>query len=82
MVGLEGIYYGVIAAFYGGMLGMGLSYLLYRFVIQIREFEWTVPWIHIITAVVGAVLIALLSSYWPLRKLNRGNLMDNIRIEV
>jgi putative ABC transport system permease protein len=82
MVSLEGIFYGVIAAFYGGLLGSGLSYLLYRFVIDIREFEWSVPWIHIITAVVGAVIIALLSGYLPLLKLKKGNLMDNIRMEV
>lgn len=49
LVCLEGIFYGVIAAVYGGLLGTGLSYLLLRFLILSREFEWAVPWNHILS---------------------------------
>jgi len=82
MVCLEGAYYGIIASFYGGLLGTGLSYLLFRFIYEIREFDWFVPWNQIIIAVVGAVAVALLSGYLPLRKLQRNNIMDSIRVEV
>lgn len=79
MVGLEGIYYGIIAAIYGGILGTILSYVLFRLIIKVTEFTWSMPWKHIIIAVLGSTLVALISGYIPLRRINKGNLIDGIQ---
>lgn len=81
LVCMEGALYGVESAVYGGMIGAGLSYLLYRIVVGIREFAWRIPWAWISTAAVGAVLIALISGYIPLKRINEGIIVENIRFE-
>ncbi|MDP4094546.1 MAG: FtsX-like permease family protein, partial [Bacillota bacterium] len=81
MVAYEGILYGIVAAFYGGILGVVLSYVLSRLTTIIREFDWTFPWIQLITAIVGTIVVTLISSYIPLRKISRQNIVENIRME-
>lgn len=81
MVCLEAIFYGIIAAIYGGIIASGLSYVLFRFMMRIEEFDFLFPAKHIITAVIGAILVALVSGLIPLRKINKGNIIDNIRME-
>lgn len=81
MVCLEGIYYGIIAAVYGSIIGTFLSYLLYRLIIGVREFEWSIPSSQIITGALGAIAVTIISSLIPLRKINKGNIIDNIRAE-
>lgn len=81
MICLEGIYYGIIAAVYGGVIGTGLAYVLFTFMMKVREFEFAIPWNHIITAIIGAILVALVSGIIPLRKINKGSIIDHIRME-
>jgi putative ABC transport system permease protein len=80
LVALEAIFYGTIAAFYGGVIGTVITYVLFRFLIDVREFEWTMPWTQIFTAIIGAVVVALISGLIPLRKINKGNIIKNIRM--
>lgn len=81
MVALESLYYAIIAAIYGGIAGTGLSYLLYRIVLGINEFDWTIPWKSIFIACVGATFVALVSGAIPLKRINSGNIIDKIKIE-
>lgn len=81
MVCLEAIFYGAIAALYGGIVGTGLSYILFRFMMNVREFEFFLPIKHIITAMIGSILIALISGIIPLKKINKGSIIDHIRME-
>lgn len=79
MIALEGVLYGIYAAVFGGIIGTGLSYILYRIVIGLREFTWSIPWNHIIAASIGGIIIALLSGIYPLRRINEGIIVENIR---
>jgi putative ABC transport system permease protein len=81
LICLEGIFYGTISAFYGGIIGTGLSYLLFRLMDDIHGFDWAVPWSQIIIAVLGSTIIALIASYLPLRRINNGAIIHNIRME-
>jgi len=81
MIALEGLLYGIYAAVLGGIIGTGLSYILYRIVIGLREFTWAIPWNHIIAASIGGIIIALLSGIYPLRRINEGIIVENIRAE-
>lgn len=79
MVTLEGLFYGLAAAIYGGVAGAGLSYVLYRLVIDIQEFEWHFPWEYILISSIGATVIALLSGYIPLRRMSKHIIVEDIR---
>lgn len=79
MIALEGVLYGIYAAIFGGIIGTGLSYILYKIVIGLREFTWSIPWNHIIAASIGGIIIALLSGIYPLRRINEGIIVENIR---
>jgi putative ABC transport system permease protein len=81
MIFLEGLFYGIMAAIYGSIIGTLLSFVLYKLVIRIREFEWSIPLNQIITAVLGGIAVTLISSLVPLKKINKGNIIDNIRTE-
>lgn len=81
MVALESIYYGLIATIYGGIIGTGLSYVLYKIVMEIREFEWMIPWNSILISSIGAIAVALISAYLPLKRINNGNIIDKIKME-
>lgn len=81
MVCIEGIYYGVIASIYGGIIGTVLSYELFKIMQNLRDFQWAFPIKEILTAVIGAIIISLVSTYIPLRKINKENIIENIRGE-
>ena len=81
MVALESIYYGLMATIYGGIIGTGLSYLLYRIVMRIRGFDWMIPWNSIFISSIGAIVVALISAYIPLKRINNGNIIDKIKME-
>lgn len=81
MVALESIYYGLIATIYGGIIGTGLSYVLYKIIMEIREFDWMIPWNSILISSIGAISVALISAYIPLKRINNGNIIDKIKME-
>ncbi len=81
MVSLEGVFYGATAAVYGSVIGLGLSYLLFKILIDLREFPWTVPWNNVLTAVLGALLITWAAGYLPLKKINGRNIVEQLRME-
>lgn len=81
MIALEGVLYGIYAAVFGGIIGTGLSYILYRIVIGLKEFTWTIPWNNIIASSIGGIIIALLSGIYPLKRINEGIIVENIRAE-
>ena len=81
MVTLESLYYGIYAAIYGGLVGTGLSFVMYKIILGLREFEWTIPWKNIFIACVGATVIALVSGIIPLKRINDGNIVEKIKME-
>lgn len=81
MIALEGVLYGIYAAIIGGIIGTGLSYILYKLVIGLSDFAWTIPWNHILVASIGGIIIALLSGIYPLKRINEGIIVENMRVE-
>lgn len=81
MVCIEGICYGVIASLYGAVIGTALSYKLFTLMTNFTDFQWVFPGKQILTAALGAIIISLVSTYLPLRKINKGNIIENIRAE-
>jgi len=81
MVALESLFYGIYAAIFGGIIGTGLSYILFNILMNIREFQWIIPWKNIITACMGAAIIALLSGAYPLKRINDKIIVESMRTE-
>ena len=81
LVYLESIYYSILAALYGGLAGTALSWLLFKTGSMARDMAWTVPWNHIFIALAGASVICLVSGYVPLKRINNGVIIENIRKE-
>lgn len=81
MIVLESVYYAIIASFYGILMGMPLSYILYRLMSELRAYEWNIPWSSIVMVFIGAILMVIIASMISLRKMNKINIMDSIRSE-
>lgn len=81
MVALESLYYGLYAAVFGGVIGTGLTYVLFKIVFNIREFQWTMPWGNILIACGGATLVALFSGVYPLKRINDSIIVENMKNE-
>jgi putative ABC transport system permease protein len=79
---MEGTLYGIISALYGGIIGSLLSYILFKLIEKnMIEIQWAIPWQAIITSTIGAVIVTLLASLIPLKRINEGSIVENIRIE-
>lgn len=81
MVALESLYYGLYAAVIGGVLGTGLTFILFKIVFQISEFQWAMPWKNIAIACIGATVVALLSGVYPLRRINDQIIVESMNAE-
>ena len=76
MIVLESIYYSIIASFYGILMGMPLSYILYKLMGELRAYEWNIPWSSMVMAFIGSIVIVIIASMISLRKMNKINIMD------
>lgn len=79
MVAFESLFYGLYATLIGGTLGVGLSYILFRLVIGISEFQYKLPWENVVIACVGAAIIALLSGIYPLKRINNKIIVESMK---
>lgn len=81
MVNLEGVFYGLIASFYGGIAGCILARIEYESFNQIQSLTWHFPWQAVLGAGVVATLVGLASSIVPLKRITRMNVVDAVRME-
>lgn len=81
MVAFESILHGAAAALIGSVVGTALSWLVYNSMVQVREFAWELPWQQILIAVAAAALVAVVSGFVPLKRINKGVIMEGIRGE-
>lgn len=81
MIRLEGIFYGLAAAFYGSIVGCLLSRLLFNYINQIRGLTWHLPWQTAIEGCIAAILIGLAASAAPLKRITRMNVVESIKAE-
>lgn len=81
MIMLEGIFYGLLAAFYGGIAGTLLYYGLFRILSSIQMIEWTIPWKNILISAAVALAAALISSLLPMRRISSGVIVMDIHID-
>jgi putative ABC transport system permease protein len=81
MIAWESVLYSAAAAVVGSAIGAAISYLLYHGITQARDFPWVFPWLQILVAVGAAALVAAISGFVPLKRINKGVIMEGIRGE-
>lgn len=82
MASAEGVWFGVIGSFWGILLGFGLSYLLYKQLSSVQGFPFEFPWVASFVVSGAALLVGLLSVQGPLRRMEKANLLEELREEA
>ncbi|WP_027623368.1 ABC transporter permease [Clostridium lundense] len=81
MILTESILYALYGCIYGGIIGTVLSYLNSYNFRSLKSFKWTIPWSHIGSAALIAILVSLISAVKPLNKIKKENIVEVIRGE-
>ena len=78
---LESLLYGVLALIYGIPIGIGLVALMNIILGDVIQFGLELPWDSVFIYIIGIFVITFISSYIPMKKINKENIIDNIRQE-
>lgn len=81
MTYLESIYYSLFAMLYGVPISLGLSYLMYKNMSAVFQFDFVYPYWAIALAGVVMLIVSFVSVYMPKKKMERESIIDNIRDE-
>ena len=82
MINLESIFYGIKSLMIGIILGLGLSYLIYRTIISSNTFnilEMELPIEAIIISVIFIMIVVGIIMRYSLNKINKQNIIETIR---
>lgn len=80
MIKMEGLFYGLMSSLWGSIAGSVLAYIL--FILMKNEatyLVWKVPWQYITFAWIGSILIGIISTYSPLKRISSMTIIDAIR---
>lgn len=81
MIYLESFLYGALALLYGIPIGVGLIYVMSKILGEVIDIGMILPYNAIIICIVGVFLITFIASYIPMKKINKENIIENIRQE-
>ena len=81
MINLESIFYGIKSLIIGSVLGIGLSYLIYRNNIEYIIYNFEIPWFAIIISAIGITLVITIATIYLKKKLFATDLIETLRKE-
>ncbi|MCI9061103.1 ABC transporter permease [Romboutsia sp.] len=81
MIYLESLLYGALSLIYGIPIGMGITILMNKTLGDVINLGMVIPWNAIIISFVGIFIITFIASYIPMKKINKENIIENIRQE-
>ncbi|MEG0855749.1 MAG: FtsX-like permease family protein [Terrisporobacter sp.] len=81
MIYLESLLYGGLALIYGVPLGIGLVVFMNVLLGDVIQFGLVLPWSSIIICAIGIFVITFIAAYIPMKKINKENIIENIRQE-
>lgn len=81
MIGLESLMYGMKALLFGLPIGVGLSMLIHRIIVQEKEIEYGFPWVAIVISTAVLLLIVRVIMGYSVKKIESKNLVEVIRNE-
>lgn len=79
MICLEGICFGIYGGILGSIVGTILSYIIYLRFSELKGFAYNIPYIEIIVAMVGVIIIGYISALIPMKKLSKSSIIEGIK---
>lgn len=81
MIYLESLLYGVLALVYGVPIGLLIDVIMNKIMGNVVQLGMVLPWNAVLVSIVGVFVITFIASYIPMRKINKENIIENIRQE-
>ena len=81
MIYLESLLYGVLALLYGVPIGLLIDVIMNKIMGNVVQLGMILPWNAVLVSIVGVFVITFVASYIPMRKINKENIIENIRQE-
>ncbi|CEQ30021.1 ABC transporter permease [[Clostridium] sordellii] len=78
---LESLLYGVLALVYGVPIGLLIDVIMNKIMGNVVQLGMILPWNAVLVSIVGVFVITFIASYIPMRKINKENIIENIRQE-
>lgn len=78
---LESIYYGVMSLIIAIPIGLLLCYGIQKSMSMLVNIKFVFPYTSIIISIIGIFFIVLIAGYFPISKLKKENIIENIRLE-
>lgn len=79
MIYMESILYGILSLLYGIPIGICMNVLMNKILEGVITVQTLIPYKAILICVVAIFIITFIASYIPLKKINKENIIDNIR---
>ncbi len=79
MIKLESLFYGIKSLIIGIPIGIGLSYLIFKAIMQSYEFSYKLPVNGIVISLVAVFLLIWSIMKFSLSKINKQNIIETIR---
>lgn len=81
MIYLESLLYGILALVYGVPIGLLIDVIMNKIMGNVVQLGMILPWNAVLVSIVGVFVITFIASYIPMRKINKENIIENIRQE-
>ncbi|MDK2585585.1 FtsX-like permease family protein [Romboutsia sedimentorum] len=81
MIYLESLLYGALALIYGVPIGLVIDVVVNKVLGDVIQLGIILPWNAVLISVVGIFVITFVASYIPMKKINKENIIENIRQE-
>ena len=79
MIYLESFLYGALALLWGVPIGLLLTVLMNTLLGDVISFGLVLPYSAVFICIIAIFIITFIASYIPMRKINKENIIDNIR---
>lgn len=80
MLNFECLIYGLRSIFYGVLLSLLISFLLYRILTGGADISFIFPWHSLFIAVAGIFIVVFITMLYTMRKIKNNNIIDELKM--
>ena len=81
MMNLECILYGCKGLFFGLIVAIGVTYLIYRVLSDELVFVFYIPWYSIVIAIASVFLVVFTTMLYAMSKIKKDNVVETLKQE-
>ncbi|QGQ97300.1 ABC transporter permease [Paenibacillus psychroresistens] len=83
MIIFESTFYGIQALFYGLLVGITISFAIHYLLEKVvNGTTGTLPWINILSCIVGVFVIVFMTMRYAMAKVNKANIIDVLKTDT